>query len=63
MSRLYMQAAHEEGHEGAVSTLHRLPKINVDNRWAIASRGSEGVLHGMSAEREEMHGAEDGATP
>jgi hypothetical protein len=26
LSRLYMQAAHEEGHEGSVSTLHRSRK-------------------------------------
>jgi hypothetical protein len=34
LSRLYMQAAHEEGHEGSISTLHRSHK----KVWIIGGR-------------------------
>jgi hypothetical protein len=37
LSRLYVQAAHEEGHEGTVSTLRRSRrKVWVTNRRALA---------------------------
>jgi hypothetical protein len=37
LSKLYMQAAHEEGHEGTISTLHRSRrKVWVTNRRALA---------------------------
>jgi hypothetical protein len=37
LSKLYVQAAHEEGHEGTVSTLHRSRrKIWVTNERALA---------------------------
>jgi hypothetical protein len=37
LSELYVRAAHEEGHEGAITTLHRLRRrVWIINGWALA---------------------------
>jgi hypothetical protein len=58
LSQLYAQAAHNLAHEGVISTLHRTRK----RVWIIHGL-HKGQVHRMQTEREEVHGAEDGAPP